>query len=290
MPPNPRTFSGTSDTAYRTPIPPAPVELFDVTHPALPAGLDGVTILHISDLHVRRSLLATERYRIILHALQHTPADLICLTGDLMDEPGHERAAMETLRAMSEHWRPRIGVFCVFGNHDTPEFRRMCRAELPNVNCIGGTTLDLALGGAALRLIGLDWPEDPLGVQLNAPAKVQGLETFELAVAHHPTSLVGCAELGIPIMLAGHTHAGQVRLHAKLAPHTSSDMPPDRATGILRLRDTLCCISRGVGDGMVEGLRINCPRQMPLYTLRRNEMPGDHTPTEARKIRQVVAW
>lgn len=278
------------DTAFRTPIPPAPVERFDLPHATLPSGLDGLTILHISDLHVRRSLLATERYRVILHALQQTPADLICLTGDIMDEPGHERAALETLQALAQHWRPGVGAFCVFGNHDTPEFQRLCKAELRTVNFIGGRTLDLALGGANLRLIGLDWPEDPLAVRLSEPTKVQGLETFELALVHHPTSIVGCAELGVPVMLAGHTHAGQIRLHAKLAPHTSSDLPPDRATGMLRLRDTLCCISRGLGDGVVEHLRINCPRQMPLYTLRRGEMPGGDRAVGSRAIRQVVAW
>ncbi len=270
-------------------MPPAPIERFDIRHPALPSGLDGLTILHISDLHVRRSLLATERYRVILHALEHVEPDLIALTGDLMDEPGHEHAALETLQVMSRHWRPRIGVFCVFGNHDTPEFRRRCTRELPALNCIGGRALDLAMGGANLRLIGLDWPEDPLGVLLQAPPDVSGLETFRLALGHHPTAIVGCAELGIPILLAGHTHAGQVRVHAKLAPHTSSDLPPDRATGVLRLRNTLCCISRGLGDGMVEHLRINCPRQMPLYTLRTGPVPGP--PGDApERIVQVMAW
>lgn len=281
-----------ASTSFRRPLPPKFVERFDIAHPALPEALDGLTILHVSDLHVRRHMLATERYRTIFHALEQTPADVIAITGDIMDEPGHERAGLDTLRAMAERWQARVGVLCVFGNHDTPEFRRAAQRELTQINYVGGRTIDLNLAGAILRVVGLDWPEDPLSVMLNAPPFPETRDPrpetrFSLALAHHPTSIVGVAELGIPLMIAGHTHAGQVRVHTRFSPHTSSDLPAHLATGVLRLKDTLCCISRGLGDGVVEHLRINCPRQMPLYTLRRGEM-GNVGVSDA--LTQVLAW
>jgi hypothetical protein len=280
------------DISFRAPLPPRPVERFDLAHPLVPRALEGLSILHIADLHVRRDLLHTDRYRDILHALDRTPADLIAITGDLMDEPGHERPALRTLLALAQRWRPRLGVCGVFGNHDTPEFQRACRRELPGIHWIGGRALDLPVNGATLRLLGLDWPEDPLALMLNnAPSPSMprclnaSMPLFTLALAHHPTALIPAAEFNIPILLAGHTHAGQVRLHPRLAPHTSSDLPMHLASGLLGLRSTICGISRGLGDGVVEHLRINCPRQMPLYTLRR--APQVSGP---QAVTQILSW
>ena len=307
---------GTPTTSFRTPTPPKPVERFDIVHPLLPPALDGTTILHVSDLHVRRNLLNTDRYHTILHALESTPADIIALTGDYMDEPGcepsHERAALETLKALAAAWRPRIGAFAIFGNHDTPDFRRTCIRDLPSINFIGGRAIDLPYG---LRLLGLDWPEDCLSFspasagEMSEPSEDRGgthpttsgpnpapnpipnpplpsSPAFTISLTHHPTTLIPAAQLNIPILLAGHTHAGQIRLHPRLSPHTSSDLPPHLASGILQLRSTLCCITRGLGDGVIEGLRINCPRQMPLYTLRRGPLIHDNP----ESVRQVLAW
>ncbi len=270
------------------PSPPRPVERIDLPHPLVTGRLEGATILHVSDLHARRAMLESERSRAVLEALARTEADLIVLTGDLMDEPGHERGALGLLESMAKVWRARCGVFGVFGNHDTPEFRRACVGRLPGVAWIGGRVVDVLVRGESVRLMGMDWPEDPLGVALAAPlADARG--SLAIALAHHPTSLTGAAAMGVPILLAGHTHAGQVRLHPRLAPHTSSDLPMHLAAGMLRLQNTICCVSRGLGDGVIEGLRINCPRQMPLYTLRRGQMPGEASGVGG-VVRQVRAW
>ena len=69
------------------------------------------------------------------------------------------------------------------------------------------------------------------------------------------------------LLFAGHTHGGQFRLSPQIAPHTSCDLPMDLAGGILRARQTLCAVSRGLGNAVVE-LRVNCPPHVPLYTLR----------------------
>lgn len=277
----------------RLPVPPAPIELIDLPHPALPEALDGLTILHISDLHARRDLTATDRWKAILHALAITPADLVVVTGDLMDEPGHEQAALATMHALASRWRPRFGAFAVLGNHDSPALAQRLH-EIKGLTTLGVNApahFDLSIPHSptpvTLRLLGLNAPEDPLGVLLSAPPIPADQPSFTLALAHHPTVLIAAADLHLPLVLAGHTHAGQIRLHPRLAPHTSSDLPPHLASGMLRLRSTLCCISRGIGDGVVEGLRINCPAQIPLYTLRSAPLPPTRDP---EAVAQVVPW
>lgn len=123
-------------TAFRRPIPPEPVEVFDLPHPAVPrgefssgAGLEGLRILHLSDLHIRRRATGSDRFRQLLDAVSRTPADLVVLTGDYTDEPGHENAAMDALRALAHAWPPpRLGAFGIFGNHDTSALKRRAPA------------------------------------------------------------------------------------------------------------------------------------------------------------------
>jgi predicted MPP superfamily phosphohydrolase len=278
--------------AARTPTPPHPVEPFDLAHPAVPPALDGLTVLHLADLHTRRRQLSDARSRALLHALASTPCDVLAITGDLMDEPGHEAAALDTLAALSQVWRPRLGAHLVFGNHDSPHFRRLVARHLPRINLAGhghGIT-DLTVNGATLRLIGLDFPEDPLRILAAEPPPAG--PTLRLALAHYPSCLVTLAAAGVPLALAAHTHAGQVRLSPRFAPHTSSDLPPHLAAGILRCGDTLCAITRGVGDGVIDHLRLNCPRQLPLYTLRHAPLPALlHARAKARPlVTQIRAW
>ncbi len=114
-------------------------------------------------------------------------------------------------------------------------------------------------------------------------------ENLSLVLTHYPSEVFPAAELGLPIVLAGHTHGGQFRLSPRHIAHTASDMPGRLATGILRLRNTLLCVSRGLGEGFLD-LRINCPQQMPLYTLRRGETLEGGDGDGYRMLRAVVRW
>ena len=253
-------------------------------------GLEGLTILHLSDLHVRRIAHGTDRFRKLIRAVESTPVDLIILTGDYTDEPGHEAAAIDALDRLSHAWpTPRLGAFGIFGNHDSNELLHAAQS-LGRITWLGGPgrTPRWARPHPLLDIFGLDWPEDFMSAMLDAPPRDPAALT--MALAHYPTALIPAASVGVPLVFAGHTHAGQVRISSRLAPHTSSDVPAHLASGILRLEQTLCCISRGVGDGVFEGLRINCPWQIPLYTLRHGPLPQPPRHSPAHAVTQVVPW
>lgn len=265
--------------------PPAPIESIEVVHPEVPAAIEGLRILHLTDLHVRRPRRPTPGGRSawdrLLFAVAHTPADLVVYTGDCIDEVGHEAAGLDALKQLSdaiETHPPRLGQWGIFGNHDTPVFRSAARhaQAIRWMDRVLTPPLTPRGGGAALplRLLGLSWPEDPLAALLEAGPSPVTPGQFVLGLVHYPSVMVTLADVAVPLVLAGHTHAGQIRLHPRLAPHTSCDLPTDLASGMLRIRGTLGCIARGVGEGFADGLRVNCPAQAPLYTLRRGPMPG----------------
>lgn len=271
-------------TAFRR-LRPSLIEEFDIAHPALPAELDGLTVLHVSDLHSRRFAPRSAAFQRLAHALASVEVDLVVFTGDLMDAPGQELGAIQTLAALAEQCRVRVASLAVFGNHDTPVFRRLAPPAIPAITFLNNEFLAITVRGQTHHVLGLSHPEDPLAAWL----KCSTPRPF-LTLAHHPTCLIACADFGVPLVLAGHTHAGQIRVSPKLAPHTSSDIPAHLATGALRLRQTLMLISRGVGDGVVETLRINCAQQLPLYTLRRGPMPALPRGVPENVVTQVLAW
>lgn len=286
-------------TRFRRPLR-DPVEAFDIPHPALPPSLDGLTILHISDLHVRHFHAARARFVKLLAALDDTEPDLVAFTGDFMDGPGHKRATLDTLAAMHTVLHPRLGSFGVFGNHDSPDLQRALAQECPTTHWFGPDTpprVELVHNSAPFHILGLSWPEDPLTAVLSPtppspshPLTPSPSHAFPLTLAHYPAAIIPAAALGLPLLFSGHTHAGQVRVSSRLAPHTSSDIPPHLATGVLRLRSTLMCISRGIGEGVIENLRVNCPWQAPLYTLRRGPLPEVPRGGSEQTVTQVMAW
>lgn len=273
---------GGAGASFRRPIPKAPIEPFEIRLPSVPRELDGFTILHLSDPHVGRPMGRDTTFERVCRAVREIEVDLVVLTGDYMTKPGDEPPAMAMLERLASCWRSRLGAFGVFGNHDTSSFARRAQA-IHNVSWLINTYADVE--GAPLRVVGVSYPEDLLGATLDAPDD----DRFAITLAHYPTLIYGASELGIPLVLAGHTHGGQIRVHAGLAPHTSSDLTAGLASGVLRYRDTLCCISRGLGEAMID-LRINCPGQAPLYTLRRGEMAEAAGEVEEGELRRVMTW
>jgi hypothetical protein len=274
----------------------SPMHAIELPLPTLPAAMDGLRIVHLSDLHVRRTVQGARwesRVRSWERVLAREPADLVALTGDYCDDLGHEQAAAEVLGRLVAATPARTPLVGVFGNHDTSPMRELA-AGLPRVKWLDNSVVDLPVRGGAggvLRVIGLSYPEDALAAALAGTEAARGVAAgFTVALSHYPSMVVPAADLGWPLVLAGHTHGGQVRVSGSVVPHTACDLPTHLASGCLRLGSTLCCISRGLGDGGVPGLRINCPPQAPLYTLRRGPLPGGAEPTSGGALRQVMLW
>lgn len=270
-----------------------PLERHDLTHPDLPPALEGLTLLHITDTHARdhaQGLLGAifpfKRGGVLRRLpglLAKIDADLVLLTGDYMDHPGDETVGLASLRDQAQAWRARFGAFGVFGNHDTAPFQAMAREGVPGVNWLENRATTLQIRGEPVRILGASEPEDMLGAGLSLEGETPA---FTIALAHFPTQVYPAAHLGAHLVLAGHTHGGQVRLRTERPLHTSCDLPGDLASGVLRLGNTLCAIGRGLGETVID-LRLNCPPQLGVYTLRRGPFPG---PESVEGLTRVVVW
>ena len=188
------------------------VKRVDVSVRGLAAGLRGLRIVQISDLHVGPTIRRRDVENVVERALALEP-DLIAITGDLVDGT--------TLR-LARHVEPLVrlkaplGVYYVTGNHEyywdaaawiekTKEFSFV---PLINENRV------VTRGGARLLVGGT--PDESGGsfVPGHAPDVVKAAATdvdpdFRLLLAHRPDGVPAAERAGFDLQLSGHTHGGQ---------------------------------------------------------------------------------
>jgi len=239
-----------------------------VVCPRLPAGLEGVRIALLTDLHFGKHCGVAYTRRVMDLALAERP-DLVVLGGDMIDASGRRRGALADAFAP---FAERVGLYAVMGNHDRGNRPRatidaMTRA---GVHVLVNEHRILHPRGAAagrLALVGLD--DLKLG-RPDCPAAFTGIEegTFTVVAGHNPdlADRVGPAR-GVDLMLAGHTHAGQIRIFGR-APITFI-RSKDYVVGLVRGPGFPLYVSRGLGYTAIP-LRIGSDPELPILVLRRN--------------------
>ncbi len=92
---------------------------------------------------------------------------------------------------------------------------------------------------------------------------MRGARGTVVLLAHDPRRLTEAAALGVPLVLSGHTHGGQVVLPV-VGALAAQKFPV--VAGLARRDRTTLFVSRGVGTIYVP-VRINCPPEVALLTL-----------------------
>lgn len=243
------------------------VERVEVGLLRLPADLDGLRVLHLSDLHVgrpRRRRLAEAAEQIRLLA-----ADLVVFTGDAVNHERYWPEAARWLRSLPIP--PEAPKLSVPGNWD---YRAGGEERFESAMREGGFVplvnrgLRMACGAGEIQVAGFD---DLRRGRFRPQKARRGLDPgrFTLGLAHTPDILLHVDGAGIDLWLAGHTHGGQIRLPGRQAVFTSTEVGSLYAEGLCRLipRGWLY-VSRGLGEGSVP-LRLGCPPELALLTLRR---------------------
>lgn len=187
----------------------------------LPAGLDGLRIVQLSDLHVGPHTPVKQLGRIAT-ATRSAKAHLIAYTGDQVDDyPAdidHFRAAFAGLTAP-------LGVYAIPGNHDVyagwSDVRR--RTERIGIRVLVNEAVALEHGGERFWLAGTG---DPAGHQMSrgpetgAPDLDRTMASvpkgaFSVVLAHNPALFPHLADRGAKVVLSGHTHHGQLSIPSR---------------------------------------------------------------------------
>jgi hypothetical protein len=245
------------------------VHLHEVPAPWLPSRLRGLTITHLSDLHVGRHYRPHLLGRLVELA-NGLDGDLVVVTGDVVDSSNDFLpAALEALGRL----RHRYGLFACIGNHDEidsrGDFIAAARRRLP---LLINERRTLEIGGERLTVAGLDYAGDDEPTRRRAGRLADIAETFggyetrrdgpAIVLSHHPHAFDLLAGRGVPLTLSGHTHGGQLML-------SRPGERPDVGVGSLLFRylrgfyhigDSTLFVNSGVGNWFP--LRVNAPAEI----------------------------
>jgi predicted MPP superfamily phosphohydrolase len=190
--------------------------------PNLPPALRGMTIAHLSDLHIGK-LTRGQVLDAVVAETNRLDVDLVLLTGDLIN------FALEDLPkglALLREMKSRHGLYLCEGNHDLIEDDAQfeAAAKASGLGFLLHETVTVTVNGAPVRIAGLRWGEHMARGQARDAAVAgtksavddllaQGApEAWTILLAHHPDAFDAAAQAGVPLTLAGHTHGGQLML------------------------------------------------------------------------------
>jgi uncharacterized protein len=255
--------------------------------PAGDGGPDTLTVLHLSDLH----FVANDRRKSAFLASLPV-ADVTIVTGDFLAEP----QAVETVVSAVRANRGRLASWFVLGSNDyfaprplnylkyfrsgrQPRAARRGRSreliaqlEADGWEHMRNVRRELELAGLPVELLGLDdahinW-HDSRVIPRTAP------ERFGFAVMHSPDSAPETAACGYELIVAGHTHGGQVCMPFFGAFVTNSSMPRRLASGLIRMGASVMYLSPGLGTSKYAPFRFFCRPEATLLVLGRRGSPA----------------
>jgi len=228
-----------------------------VNVPGLPAGLSGLRIGLITDIHRSDTVTHELIDRAVRILLAESP-DLIVLGGDYVTW-GDRRFVGAAADALAPLTAPQ-GVFAVLGNHDNDHDMPPALAAKGFVVLRDARTR-LIIRGETLDLAGIRyWTRKPSEIAY----VLRGGSANLILLAHTPMRLIEAASLGVPLVLSGHTHGGQIVLPG-IGAVAAREFPVIAGTG--RRENTRIFVSRGVGTVYVP-VRLNCPPEVAVLTLR----------------------
>jgi len=237
----------------------------DVPIPNLPHDLDGLRLVHLSDIHLSAFLSERDLARVIDSA-NELRAHLAFVTGDLITAAGDP---LDTCLRQLARLRTDAGVLACMGNHeryanaeDYTE-RQAARLGLPFLR---SQTRQLRFGSATLNVAGVDYQRK--GHYLPGAERMVVPGAVNLLMSHNPDVFPVAAKQGYDLMLSGHTHGGQVTveiLHESLSP---ARFVTPFVYGLFREGAAHAYVTRGIGTIGIPA-RIGAPPEIALLRLRK---------------------
>ncbi len=247
-----------------------------LSFPNLPPAFDGYTILHLSDLHITK-LGKLERR--VMEIIGGREVDTCFITGDVTAKP----RASDVFRRVCSAIRHRDPIYMVLGNSehkpwiDTPTLVEVLKFE--GLEMLINSSAIIRRGGDHIRVVGVDDAYSQLD-DIDMAFKGVSENEFVVFLTHSPCVAPKGIEKGADLILAGHTHGGQVRFPflGVIFTHTRSHKAlndglytSDRLAKLLKADPghAVLFVSRGIGTSRLH-IRLLCPPEIVYITLHKD--------------------
>lgn len=245
-------------------------------------ALNGLKIVVISDIHAGSNFVTADKIRQIVVQANVQQPDLIVLLGDYVSPTLFNRQKLRMpLPEITESLRgfhAKYGVYAILGNVDEAFGKEEIRdaLEKAGIKVLSNEVVSLKINGENLRLLGMQntmtsdqWVviSDQLRRLLNDAGQTGKI----IVLVHNPDYFPAITgELSISadlsLILAGHTHGGQVRLPWIGAPIVPSGQGQKYVRGHIRQEDTDMFITTGIGTSKIP-VRFGVPPEIAVLNI-----------------------
>ena len=224
----------------------------------LPARLDGMRAVQISDLHLTKTGALHTRMAEQVMALK---PDVIFVTGDLVDT----KTAVGDIKDLLGYLDAPLGVWAVPGNWDhTAEAIDDLKSALTSVKVNFLINQSQALEDG-LWIVGVDDPASGHD-QLDEAVKDVPGGVRRLLLAHSPDIVPNLGGQTFDLILAGHTHGGQINLPFLNGTWLKDGPTSKYIQGIYQVSGSPLYVNRGIGMTTLP-IRIQCRPEITHFTL-----------------------
>jgi predicted MPP superfamily phosphohydrolase len=227
--------------------------------PGLPASWDGLTILHLSDLHFYGTPGREYYDTVVRRCLAAGPPDLLVVSGDIIDGPQY----LDWIEPVLSPLKWNVAALAIVGNHDWWQDFEGVRKRLAalGMHVLSRRWDVIDIRGERLIAIGHEGP------WFQPPPDLAGCPTgFRLLVSHTPDNIRWARANNCQLMLSGHNHGGQIRLPIIGSMFVPSAYSRKYDMGTFHEPPTVLHVNRGLAGK--EAIRFRCHPQVSRIVLR----------------------
>lgn len=260
------------------------VEEVEIKFKNLPKSLEGLTIVHLSDIHLGSVYGKEKQVQKAIEIVNGLEPDLILFTGDLVNNFTEEAHGWEGLFASM---KARYGKYSILGNHDYGDYWewKSKHEKVENMRMFFDVHRDMgfrllrndhdtvSINGELLAIMGVEnWGQPPFKQYGDLEKSMRDLpdSVFTILLSHDPSHWDAQVAIytDIPLTLSGHTHAMQFGVKLGKFRWSPSQYIYKRWMGLYRQNDQALYVNRGLGFIGFPG-RIGLRPEIAIITLKR---------------------
>ncbi len=247
------------------------VERISITIENLPEEFEGTKIAHLTDFH---SYNFGEREKRVLEILEDIDPDFVFITGDFIDHKTKDiNSCQEFWRELGNKYQGKI--FGITGNHEywnndieAKDFKNLL--EESGIVVLDNKNEKIFQGDEYIYLLGVDDPHTGNDDLEKAAAGAEE-DIPKILLAHSPdivNDLESLKKEDVELILAGHTHGGQIVIPFVQPYWTPTKNHGRYASGLFEIGGTYLYVNRGIGMAVLP-VRFNCPPEVTVIELKK---------------------
>lgn len=232
-----------------------------ITHYTIPnQELHGIKIAFPSDIHIRPH--QGKKLARIVKLVNEQKPDIILSAGDFVS--GHTKRStmpIEDIAKGLSKMKSKYGIYTVLGNHDGwyGNARITKALEQNGISVLENENLKLNINGKTVYLAGV---EDMMTGNPDIEKALNNTKAPTILLSHTP-DIFPLIEENVDLVLAGHTHGGQIRIPLIGPIFTASRYHDKYAKGLIEENGQKMIVSTGIGESILP-IRFNCPPEIVI--------------------------